>query len=543
MKKLSTFACMAILAAAPAFAQDVTPEVVKITPPIGEATNLGTPEVEFNLLPSVNKNCSETAKFYFNDELVGELLPTSYKVQMGVEGQPENAAMFSFVNRPMNDLGKYRFELPAGFFTFSGGSQQNAAYTAEWTISPKVAFTVNPAPGYYTQIPNSATLVFQGAKEIVVNKLEKNSDGRGVILFDTPAEFIEPEIIVMGNRVVLNYPANAPYTVKGTYLLDIPSGAFNITMDDGTIMTNGQKLIYYYIPIIPYPSIEPAQGEIESIETVKLYFTEEDKALFRTFNRPPSIFTSNDAGDIGDMVGTFSEDGKQFIKPIQLNNSQSVTLMLGKPVYQPGKYVVKINKASFSAQLEGYIDTNGEVQPYAYNDCQYLYYFTIPENPAQIAFNGDQTNNQKTVVRELDQISFSLPNAGDSQITLDSSKAELCDDWGDPIAAQVTLLLEETRAGSSIVAKIDPALTQAGDYILTLGKGAVKVGDKYNPPFSLNIKIDPSYTAISAVDETPALLDVYRIDGTVAARQISADQLKDLPKGLYIVGKKKMIIR
>ena len=105
MKKLSTFACMAILAAAPAFAQDVTPEVVKITPPIGEATNHGTPEVEFNLLPSVNKKCSETAKFYFNGELIGELLPSSYNVQIGVENQPENAAMFVFVKKPMTNLG------------------------------------------------------------------------------------------------------------------------------------------------------------------------------------------------------------------------------------------------------------------------------------------------------------------------------------------------------------------------------------------------------------------------------------------------------
>lgn len=528
--------------AIPSLAQEIIPSVVNVTPPQGEAAHIGTPEIEFNLLPSINKSCTETAKLYFNDELVNEISTKSNLLQMGVENQPENAVMFVFATKPMTEIGSYRFELPAEFFTFNSGASTNSAFTANWVISPKLNFSVTPNSGYYTSMPISATLIFDGVKDIQVNQLVKDDEtGRGVILFDTPNETIEPDVLVMGNRVILNYPSNTPYTMKGTYNLDIPAGAFTLTLNDGTVMTNSPKMLTYYIPVVPYPSIEPAQGDLESLQEFRIYFKEEDKSSFYMFMRAPALYKSNAEHAILNSAGTCSVDGKKL--PLNLSNETTVTFRLPAKISEPGHYVFRISRSSFGAFMEDYVDSNGDPQPYAYNNCDYLYYYYIGVNPATISFVDDNNKPAKTLTMEsISEVRVLLESTDGKPVKADPSKVLLTDDFEDPILTNVSIDINDTRAGSEAVVRFNPAIKDKGSYVLFFKEGAFTVDGKQNPPTFIDIKVEPT-SGITDVEEAPGTFDVYRIDGTLAGRAMTADRLKELPKGLYIVGKKKVIIK
>ncbi|MCM1376879.1 MAG: hypothetical protein NC097_04480 [Clostridium sp.] len=546
---LQVAVCAAAIAIAPAFtlAAQEYETLVGVTPAAGiistsaTVNTLGTPELNFSAIPSPNKACTETAKFYYNDSLVGELLPTSSKVQMGVENQAATAVLMAFVSKPISSVGTYRLEVPAGFFTFDNGARINNKIEITWVVPALSEYTISPAPGYFESLPTVFTLIFPDAVSITQNPLEKNEEHRGVLLWDTPLASEEPTVIIIGSMVRLELSSNSRYTTKGTYALDIPEGAFTITYADGSTNINKGQLLMYYIPVVPYPSMDPAPGVVESIEEMKMYFPDSLEATFNMVMRPGSLFKANADGSCStDRVAASTIIGQQQVK-----GKKSVVFKLNSKFSTPGKYVFKVGKSSFSANLPEFENQDGIMTTMAWNNCDYVWGpYEIKVSEATIEYLNPNGQPQKVArVAELDELTFTLPYAEGDVVLNPDTDVRLVDSFDDEINTQVTLALKNTRAGQQFTATFNPPITDEDDYVLYIPEGTFTVNGNKNPLFYLDITVDKTFSGVEAIEEVKTLPDVYRIDGTLVGRAMSPEQLSNLPKGFYIVGSKKVIIK
>lgn len=523
--------CMSLLASA-----DVI-EPNSAYPAPGVVEKVGSLNLFYPSVPSPNKECATPAFYYKNGEVKNQLSPLSGMVQMGTEGMSANQVLLSFVSRPDTDEGEYKITIPEGFFTFNDGQDVSAAMVLEYRILPTVRSQVSPAGGYFTEIPNMITVTFPDAKEIVINELEKNEDGRGVILFDTPSDQLEPEsYIVKGNKVMMMIPSTEYFTVKGNYSIEIPYGAMTLTMEDGSERTNGYILVHYYIPVIPYPKASPAPGNVTDLNEITIYWDEEDEITFDRLMITPSLYIMEN-GVKGERIGIYPCTTPQM--EVRGHNALTFRNTAGE-FRRLGDYRFIISHSAFAAA--GYIDdANPDIKTVLWSGCDYIWDYTIV--PALSTIKGDY-EEAEPAFGKVESLEFVLPYANTVELNPDA-KAEVHDMFDRKLSYEVDLRLEEnTRAeGYKLVADIYPAIEKEGNYTLIIPAGAVTVnGSEQNAVAFLDFKVDPSLTGVDMAD-ADATVDVYGIDGSLVAKALPASSLTLLPRGLYIAAGRKVIIR
>lgn len=530
---------LAIVTMMGAKAELLTP--VSISPTPGVVTSVIIVQLKFDAVPSPNLACNQPAKLYFNDNLKYEIYPASSMVQFGIEGMADNDILICFTRTPEKTVGTYKVEIPEGFFTFNGGQDRSEAVECVYTIPTAVLASVSPAGGYFTEIPNLITLTYKGATSIEVIELEENEDGRGVILFDTPDDSLKPEnIIVNGDKVMLVIPSDNYFTRKGNYSIELPSGAFKITMPNGEERINSYQLVRYYIPVIPYPHADPAPGPVTSLEKVTLYFTEEEDVTFDRLMLSPSLFTIV-GGEKGERMVSFSLG----VPLTEVRGSRSLTFNCNAGDFHTlGTYRLLISKSGFAAY--GYLDQDNPDYPSVYwSGCDYYWDYTIVPSFATIT---PAYAEEEPAFGSVSELVFSLPYASEAEVNPDV-KASVHDMFDRELPYEVELeVRSKTRAAGDLelVAKISPAVTEKGVYTLIIPAGALKVNGEESSKLSyLDFSVDPALedtTYVGEISDNP-LVDVYSIDGTLVLRGASADAIATLPCGLYIAGGKKYIVR
>ncbi len=536
-----------------------TVELVSTRPMEGAVTTTGSITLNFNLVPSVNSSCTETAKFYIGDKEESSVKSTSYYVQMGTEGMAETEVTISFTKAPIRETGDYKITIPEGFFTFANGTLQNPEYEFNFNIPSPMTMYVSPSPGYYTAVPNNFIIQIPGAKEIKINKLEKDSDGLGVIYFDTQEELYTLadetlEVFSVGNRVFINVPHNDSFTMPYLYDLSLPVGALTVTFEDGTVKDSSAKLYRYIIPRIPFPSILPEEGKYTSIKDLTIYFPEEDDITFDRFLATPSIYKTNDAGEATERVASFD-----MVTPAtEVKGKRALNFSLNSIFDAPGKYKIKIGRSSFVAN--GYFEFEGEFQKgSAWNNCDYYYDLTIVESTALIQTPEGDVENK---VKELSTVTMYMPNTTLDNVSInpDVKKPYIADDFDRQLTQyQVEIELsssplyshsqdafrraEGDKEGVWVNATITPAITAPGYYTLYIPTGYLQTSDgSKSPIYYREFQVDPS-VSMEGVNLNDALVNVYSIEGVCVARGIKSTALTDLPKGLYIVNGRKLVIK
>lgn len=98
---------------------------------------------------------------------------------------------------------------------------------------------------------------------------------------------------------------------------------------------------------------------------------------------------------------------------------------------------------------------------------------------------------------------------------------------------------------NTIVVTLDPAdMADPGSYTLTIPSSSYWVMDLYGSlldPIDLVCNFEIASSSISTVGTDSRLVDVYNVHGMLVQRQATAQQIKGLPHGIYIVNGKKMI--
>lgn len=504
-------------------------------PAPGVVERAGTVNLFYPSVPSVNRECSAPAVYTKDGVEKNEVFSTSGMVQMGNEGMSANQVLLCFVGSPDTLEGEYTITIPEGFFTFNGGEDLSAPLTLNYRIMPTARLSVSPATGYFTEIPTMITVTFPDAVSVVVNPLEVNEDGRGVILFDTPADQFEPEnVIVKGNKVMLMIPSNTYFTAKGNYSIELPFGAFTITLADGTELTNPYTLVHYYIPVIPYPKASPAPGNVTDLSEITLYWDEEDEITFDRLMITPSLYILEN-GVKGERIGIYPSVTPQ----LEVRGHRELTFRNTAGDFRRlGQYRFIMSRSGFSAN--GYLDDgNPDIKTVLWSGCDFIWDYNIVPALSTIESTYEEAEPTFGMVESLD---FALPYANDAVLNPDV-KAEVHDMFDRKLPYDVELVLEEaTRADNGLVlrAYIFPEITKDGFYTLIIPAGAVTVnGTEQSPVAFLDFNVDSSLTGAGAV-ATEALVDVYSIDGRLVAKAMPASALRTLPRGLYIAGGRKI---
>lgn len=541
--RLASCVALAACGLSAAFAQDDSVSVEYVIPAEGVTEEAGSISVAYTLVPSINKECNETAKFYVDGKLYGELLPTSTRVQMGVEQQPDNEVLFAFVTRPIKDPGSYKLTVPEGFFTFSNGTLLSPASEFNWSIVEAAEAIIDPAPGYMKSVPNSMTVTFPGATKITRNELVKNEDtGRGVILWDTPDATIDPEVMIMGSRVRLVYPSNSSYTTPGTYALDLPYGAFDIEYGEGNVQKSPSLFYRFYISTVGDIKIWPAPGTVYGLNNIEIGYVPEDDIVFGRWHQGmyPSIYQELPNGERGERVSV-------LINTQEVKRGDLVAHFApSAPVTKPGKYMVCWNKSSFCAY--GYLDpTLPDEKSDVYLNAPLEWHYTIEVSPVTL----ESAIGTPIEVNNASEFVFNFPNLeeGTAPVLSETAVGSFRDSWDDEIAKVTFSLRQDADNAWQLVALVAPAVTAADTYSLVVPEGTVSAygsavdGMVENQTQSFVVKVDPSFSGITDAVEEAANVDVYRVDGTLAGRALTPAQIAKLPAGLYIAGGRKIIVK
>ena len=126
-----------------------------------------------------------------------------------------------------------------------------------------------------------------------------------------------------------------------------------------------------------------------------------------------------------------------------------------------------------------------------------------------------------------------ITNTADGSVV---SYAQVIYDWDDLYKVNVDLFDVVTEAGEYEV--VIPARTICtSEFFESDGRKGI-----CNPEIKLTYTVDPDFNAVAAVSAA-ADADVYDVHGRLVLRNASAAAVKALPKGIYVVGSRKVVVK
>lgn len=148
-------------------------------------------------------------------------------------------------------------------------------------------------------------------------------------------------------------------------------------------------------------------------------------------------------------------------------------------------------------------------------------------------------------VQQLDKVTISFPEA---------TSAELSEDFmnGWIQLKQSYMVISNAAEVTRVEGAVHPTFTVtfaspatvAGNYSLKIYEGAFLLDTAFgSPEISANYTVDPTITGIAGIYAEDGLYTVVNVQGIVVMRNATADRVKALPEGLYIINGKKAFIR
>lgn len=226
-----------------------------------------------------------------------------------------------------------------------------------------------------------------------------------------------------------------------------------------------------------------------------------------------------------------------------------VVVTLNEPVTEAGRYDVVVPARVI---INGdYYESNGES---GFCNPEYNLYYIIEGSvdpgvdPAeQEVFFYDRVSPESgSTVKSLEKIELWYPDIVDTMgkdaviyNTVDGSvvsDALVIFDWDDLYKINVELFDPVTEAGEYEV--VIPARTICdGDFFSSDGKKGI-----CNPEIKFTYTVDPDFNAVVSVAAADGA-DVYDIHGRLVLRNASPAAVKTLPKGIYVVGSRKVVVK
>ena len=394
----------------------------------------------------------------------------------------------------------------------------NEASTLTYVVDGQYAgkpIGITPAEGEVESLSNF-TLVFFEHNSVAptwnAKPYVKNADG------DKFTADFEPQTQT-SNVVSINL--DAPISADGSYTLVVPAGAVCIGAT-GEIIDKEYTFDYTVkSTVTERPIVSPEEGIVEQLQTFGLQF-EQDVTV-----NAESFATLEVAKD-----GTYDTFVGELVPGMVPN---VIIFRLYEPITKPGDYTLTID-------LDRILGEDGAPLRGVYD-----YHYTIEGTGPTPPIGGDpEITPAEGEVESLKYFEITFPGYNSWQAS--DLWPEITDANGTPVA-QWGELSSFSQSGTMLpwnvaALKFENTVTADGQYTLTL---PVILYDsewkEYNKTFAFHYVIgDPTFVGrIIAADGGTA--DIYNAHGQIVKRAATADDLKTLRPGLYIINDKKVILK
>lgn len=422
------------------------------------------------------------------------------------------------------EAGTYELNIPAGTFTKYFSTETNANIKATYTIESVggdyMAYcNVTPAAGHVDKL-STVTLRFGTISQaymvndadfstIKITKKGANTD-RG----ETPEVYscVSARSADGNNAFTLSFApegeSEATDILKaGEYLLYIPAGLFYYPLNMVDWKNDAMSILYTIDAPTTTTSLEaytldPADGEsIESLANVTLTFPDCTQGLQYPFDNLSNIKLNVKKSD-----GSEEESGTVGCS---YDQDKTVTLsfaQLYEPLTEPGEYTV-----------------------------------TIPTGTFYEAGNPNATNTDITATYTISQSKVLAES-----ISLDIAEKMIVE--GQQFKLTATVLPENTTDKTVLWSSTDTdvaTVDQEGNVtVLTTGTCRIVATTADGSNLEASCKLTAVTSGVESVltDEN-GRYDVYGLNGVLVKGNATADEVRALPAGVYIVGGKKVIVK
>lgn len=436
--------------------------------------------------------------------LEGEGFSTSTTYVDGEEYATEYLIQFSEV--PYAE-GEYTVTIPAGAFNVDG--EPSEAVTARFIFKP--TWKLTPAPGSTVESLNELTLEFPAAKEV---------------------EFIgSTNSFILTNGSSYAAPGFDCTAVEGaahpTFLITMPEGAqqpplgaLKFYIDEGSFLIDGVENTSINVPY----TIEHAVSVDWSVSpTETIVYNEYGLNWAFIFDETSRISVKNAAGIKVNYAGDDLAAGDYEVMP------ESNMLLMG--IYNTDLLKEGALKVTIEA---GALSIGGSDSP----AIEYTWNVVAPKTYSYIV-----TPSGSTAVCDLSKITVEFTDAETAEV-FNKYSISLADKKYTYRETPEIKAVEnaEVPTFELIFAK---APTVAGTYVLTLRNDAFTLdGSQQSPEIEIVYDFDPTMSGIDdIIFNGSTQVTVVTLDGRVILKNASADSVKDLPAGFYIINGQKILIK
>lgn len=388
-------------------------------------------------------------------------------------------------------------------------------------------FTVTPAAGTVEELLDfevsregyEVSVVADGTSLIVLS-ITENGQVEDIKLFGISDVTIESGVAKFSLPVAFSEP--------GDYTLTIPEGFFSFNSDSAESMLNGMREVSYKIeesdpvelPVNSMYFVNPEEGDVENLSDFEIGCQNYVTSITEDQNQ--KIVLNRVENEEQTLIEEFTKDS------ITIENG-TAKFSLSTPLTEDGFYELLIPEGFFTF-------TNESLDSKMLNSGREITYriASIAEN---LEYEATPTPG---IVSKLSEISLYFPNGAG----LGEGSPQLLIDDQDPINLNGELSLPEdlTDTSSTIKFTLPQEYTTNGKYVLLLPNGYVRdANGNATGEYRLEYTLDKA-TGIWVPVISGDKVEVYSIDGVKVIEGGSLDVLKTLPRGLYIINGKKVIL-
>lgn len=487
-------------------------------------------QLTFTEIPVLNRTINQNIKLYYNGgetplREVNPLNETVFRLQtQGISNDYGHVVnlWFDYGESNFDAPGDYTVEFPGGLFLFGEMKEPNAPFTLNYHINKTLTYSIYPKNQSTVDDIETITINFCSAQSITPSETAETD----ITLSSLSTTPVHPKISVDGKIVRLNFEK---ITEAHVYTLSIPAGAFNATIDN-EILPNQPMEFLFTVSLLPIPTVTPAEGILPSNTLYDITLDLGDDAeitgiIDNSYNRLLRV------DDNGEIVYTPVVSYYKYEEPVNAIGSSLVTLIPKNETpltLSPGNYVFITTRYLYT--LKGGDTAN-----------EYFYYFTVlpelPELPKPGITPWDNvvsashftlTLPETEIISALsDNVSYIYPKNEDGSL--------------GEVAARYYVSRSEKSNMVDLISIDNPEL-KPGVYQLSTPKALFRTSTAVAAPYDFEI-----FYGISSVIDASAdneNFNVYTFDGIRILDNASAEALKNLPAGFYIVnGKKKVIVK
>ncbi len=491
-------------------------------------------------------------------QLVNETTKQTYEVvSVGFSWANPNAATLKFgiegttTPTTITTDGKYKLTIAAGSFKSEDvdpiyiSPELTASYIIGAEKTNMTNYTLTPAPGDVESI-SSVTIDFPDTGLMGLNM---NADVSGVKLVgntgsvnNTVYKVYAKQAIAGSSNYTLtfnyeNSTVDQPLTIlePGEYTLTIPANTFSEFFSN-PVVGNNEIVARFTIKKnggpVSRPNVSPAAGEVTSLSAITFSFGGNEVNNLQKESAWENI-TLTDRSD----------NTVYKCESVTVNASTSSAVATFATIKKSGEYLLTVPAGAFS----GYTSA-GRLSNDGFNIL-----YTIPAPTGTDDLLNVTFESEETIVESIQHITFTFPDAAEglkypfaSSVTSDitlaytpSANLNADEEVYHPIGAQLS-------NGNTVTITFSEALTATGTYKLTIPAG---VFEEENNPSSTNALIERTYSidirngVDSIIAGNNSTFTVISLQGVTLLSDASAEEVADLPAGIYIINGHKVIIK